>query len=313
MNVARDPQRTAVRVAGRELSLSNLDKVLYPEVGFTKAQVIDHYTRLSEVILPHLAGRPVTLKRYPDGVEGESFYEKNCPDHRPPWVTTANVESSSSRSNTDSIEFCVVDDLPSLVWVANLASLELHPYLHRGNDPDRPTMVVFDLDPGPPAALLEAAEIALMLREVLDELDLVTVPKTSGGKGIQVYLPVNRPIGYDRTGAFAKAVAQLLERRRPDRITANMRKDLRRGKVLIDHSQNNRHKTTVGVYSLRARATPAVSTPVGWDEVEAAVSDADPDALTFRSPDVLERVAERGDLFAPVLEVEQDLPDPSSD
>lgn len=313
MNVARDPQRTAVRVAGRELSLSNLEKVLYPEVGFTKAQVIDHYTRLAEVILPHLAGRPVTLKRYPDGVEGESFYEKNCPDHRPPWVTTVNVESSSSRSDTGSIDFCVVDDLPSLVWVANLASLELHPYLHRGQDPDRPTMVVFDLDPGPPAALIEAAGIALMLRGVLDELGLVTVPKTSGGKGIQVYLPINRPIGYGRTAAFAKAIAQLLERRHPDRITANMRKDLRRGKVLIDHSQNNRHKTTVGVYSLRASATPTVSTPVGWDEVEAAVSDADPEALTFRSPDVLERVAEHGDLFAPVLEVEQDLPEPSTD
>lgn len=309
MSVARDPERTAVRVGGRELSLSNLDKVLYPEVGFTKAQVIDHYTRLSEVVLPHLAGRPVTLKRYPDGVEGESFYEKNCPDHRPDWVRTATVASSSSRSDTGSIDFCVIDDLPTLVWVANLASLELHPYLHLADDTHRPTMAVFDLDPGEPAGLLEAAGIALILRDVLAELGLTTFPKTSGGKGVQVYLPLNRPTDYGQVGAFAKAVAQILERRYPDRVTSNMRKDLRRGKVLIDHSQNNRHKTTIGVYSLRARPTPTVSTPVGWEEVEEAVSNEATQALTFRSEDVLERVSDRGDLFAPVLEIEQELPE----
>ncbi len=294
--------------------------MLYPSVGFTKAQVIDHYTRLADVLLPHLGGRPVTLKRYPDGVAGEFFYEKNCPGHRPGWVTTATVETTSSRSRSwsssgarsgadrASIDFCVIDDLPSLVWVANLASIELHPYLHRGTSPDRPTTVVFDLDPGEPAGLVEAAQVALLLREVLEGLDLVSVPKTSGGKGMQVYVPLNTPVTYERTGAFAKAAAQLLERDHRDEITANMRKDLRRGKVLIDHSQNNRHKTTVAVYSLRAREEPTVSTPVTWAEVEDAVDADDADRLTFRSGEVVARVRDRGDLFAAVEELEQGLP-----
>lgn len=286
--------------------------MLYPSVGFTKAQVIDHYTRLADVLLPHLGGRPVTLKRYPDGVAREFFYEKNCPDHRPDWVTTATVETSSSRSSSRSdrasIDFCVIDDLPSLVWVANLASIELHPYLHRGTSPDRPTTVVFDLDPGAPAGLVEAAQVALLLREVLEGLDLVSVPKTSGGKGMQVYVPLNTPVTYERTGAFAKAAAQLLERDHRDEVTSNMRKDLRRGKVLIDHSQNNRHKTTVAVYSLRAREEPTVSTPVTWSEVEDAVDADDADRLTFRSGEVVARVHDRGDLFATVEEIEQELP-----
>lgn len=306
--LARDPERTVVAVDGRELSLSNLHKVLYGQAGFTKAQVIDHYTQLADVLLPHLAGRPITLKRYPDGVDGGHFYEKNCPEHRPDWVRTVTVASSSSRSDTGSIEFCMIEDLPALVWVANLASLELHPYLHLGEDPDRPTAVVFDLDPGAPAGLVEAARVALRLRGMLDDLGLRSIPKTSGGKGMQVYLPLNTPVTYSQTGAFAKAAAQLLERAHPDQVTSNMRKELRRGKVLIDHSQNNRHKTTVAVYSLRARPEPTVSTPVTWSEVEEAAEADEPDLLTFRSDAVVARVRERGDLFAPVAELEQRLP-----
>jgi bifunctional non-homologous end joining protein LigD len=290
---------TVVDVDGRQLKLSNLEKVLYPEAGFTKGQVIDYYTRIAPVLLPHLRDRPLTLKRYPEGVDAEYFYEKQCPKHRPAWVQTAPVWSEH---NQRAIDFCVVNDLATLVWVANLASLELHTALHRAPEISRPDMVVFDLDPGEPAALAECAEVALWLREALDGLGLLSVVKTSGNKGLQVYVPLNTPVTYDETKGFSRALAQVLERLHPKQVTSNMAKELRRGKVFIDWSQNDEHKTTVSVYSLRARSQPTVSAPLHWKEVEAGV----PPVVDAGC--ALERVAAHGDLFAPLLETEQRLP-----
>jgi bifunctional non-homologous end joining protein LigD len=298
-------KRVQVEVDGRALSLSNLDKVLYPRAGFTKGHVIDYYTRIAPVLLPHLRGRPLTLKRYPDGVEGEYFYEKQCPRHRPEWVTTARVPI---RTDGRTITFCVVEDLPTLVWLANLADLELHTSLARAADIESPRILAFDLDPGPPATIVECAQVALELREVFDHLGLAAFPKTSGSKGMQVYVPLNRPASYGMTKSFALALAQLLERRHPELVVSEMRKDLRPGKVFVDWSQNDEHKTTVCVYSLRARERPTVSTPLRWEEVEAVLDSGDPEDLAFTSDAVLKRVAEHGDLFAPVEELEQELP-----
>jgi bifunctional non-homologous end joining protein LigD len=297
---------TVVAVDGRQLKLSNLEKVLYPEAGFTKGQVIDYYTRIAPVLLPHLRERPLTLKRYPEGVEAEFFYEKQCPKHRPDWVATAPVWSEH---NQRTIDFCLVNDRATLVWVANLASLELHTALHRAPETSRPDMMVFDLDPGEPAALAECAEVALWLREALDGLGLSSVVKTSGSKGLQLYVPLNTPVTYDETKGFSRALAQVLERAHPKQVTSNMAKELRRGKVFIDWSQNDEHKTTVCVYSLRAMPEPTVSTPVTWDEVEAAAAAGDPAALRFTADQVVDRVERNGDLFAPVAELEQRLPD----
>jgi bifunctional non-homologous end joining protein LigD len=294
-----------VEVAGRPLRLSNLDKVLYPEVGFTKAQVIDYYTRVAPVVLPHLAGRPLTLKRYPNGVDEGHFYEKECPSHRPDWVRTAPI---AIRSDDRVVNFCLADDLPTLVWLANLADLELHTSLALATAVERPTMLVFDLDPGPPAAILECARVAMALRDLLEPLGLDGYVKTSGSKGLQVYFPLNVETSYAETKPFALAVAQLLERRHPELVVSSMRKDLRRGKVLVDWSQNNEHKTTVCVYSLRARERPTVSTPITWDELEAALAADAPERLAFDSEAALARVEEHGDLFAPVLERVQPLP-----
>jgi bifunctional non-homologous end joining protein LigD len=294
-----------VEVAGRPLRLSNLDKVLYPEVGFTKAQVIDYYTRVAPVVLPHLAGRPLTLKRYPNGVDEGHFYEKECPSHRPDWVRTAPI---AIRSDDRVVNFCLADDLPTLVWLANLADLELHTSLALATAVERPTMLVFDLDPGPPAAILECARVAMALRDLLEPLGLDGYVKTSGSKGLQVYFPLNVETSYAETKPFALAVAQLLERRHPELVVSSMRKDLRRGKVLVDWSQNNEHKTTVCVYSLRARERPTVSTPITWDELEAALAAEAPERLAFDSEAALARVEEHGDLFAPVLERVQPLP-----
>ena len=308
------PARTTVTVAGRELSVSNLDKVLYPEVGFTKAQVIDYYVRVAPHLLPHIVGRPMTLKRYPNGVAGEFFYEKNCPDHRPDWVRTAKLPTDGSgrwgrpATGPGFIDFCVIDDLPTLVWIMNLASLELHPYLHRVEAYEQPTSVVFDLDPGAPAALLECAEVALQLRALFERIGLVSVVKTSGSKGLQVYVPLNRGATYAEATPFTQAVAQVLERAQPDLVVSKQAKDKRVGKVLVDWSQNSVHKTTAGVYSLRARERPWVSAPVTWDEVEAALDARDVALLTFEAADVIERVERDGDLFEPLLTVEQDLP-----
>ena len=294
--------RSTVAVGGRRLTLSNLDKVLYPVPGFTKGQVIDYYARIAPVMVPHLEGRPTTLKRYPDGVQNQSFYEKNCPGHRPPWVPTA---SFWSRHANRTINFCLVEEVATLVWLANLAALELHPSLSRAEHWERPTLLVFDLDPGPPADVVACCEVALLVRELLEGLGLTSVVKTSGSKGLQLYVPLNHPsVGYDDTKLFARAVAQHLERTRPGLVVSNMAKDVRAGKVFIDWSQNDESKTTVGVYSIRAREHPTVSTPVTWEEVESA----DPDRLRFEAGDVLERVAQLGDLFAPALEVSQALP-----
>lgn len=297
--------RVEVEVEGRKLRLSNLDKVMYPEAGFTKGRVIDYYTRVAPALLPHLKGRPLTLKRYPEGVNGQHFYEKNCPSHRPPWVKTKEIEFQRKTVN-----FCVCDDLPTLVWMANLADLELHPSLSLAKKIERPTMMAFDLDPGQPAAILECCEVALALRETLSELGLECFPKTSGSKGMQVYVPINQPrVTYDHTKPLSKALAQHMEREHPDLVVSSQKKSLRPGKVLIDWSQNDAAKTTVSVYSLRAKERPTVSTPLQWEEVESALESRDADALVFEADEVLDRVAEHGDLFAQVLELKQRLPE----
>jgi bifunctional non-homologous end joining protein LigD len=288
-----------VDVEGRRLKLSNLDKVLYPATGFTKGQVIEYYTRVAPTVLPHLRGRALTLKRYPNGVEGKYFYEKQKPSHAPEWVKSKEIETGDR-----DIDFVLADDLATLVWLANLADLELHPSLALAKDPDRPTVLALDLDPGEPAGLPECREVALLLRDTLAELGLECFAKTSGSKGMQVYIPLNTAVEYERdTKPFAHALAQLLEKHYPKLIVSSMKKSLRPGKVFIDWSQNSRHKTTVAVYSLRARERPTVSTPVTWDEVADANLE-----LVFETTDVLARIERLGDVFAPVLEREQDLP-----
>jgi bifunctional non-homologous end joining protein LigD len=299
-------KRQEIEVAGHRLSLSNLDKVLYPEPGFTKGHVIDYYTRVAPVLLPHLRGRPLTLKRYPNGVDKPHFYEKQCPSHRPEWVRTAPIYSGSNRRT---IDFCLCDDLPTLVWLANLADLEMHTSLALAEDDARPTVLAFDLDPGPPATIVECAEVALELRAIFAHIGMEAFPKTSGSKGMQVYVPLNTPAAYPQTREFAHGLAQLLERRRPELVVSEMKKSVRGGKVFVDWSQNAQHKTTVCVYSLRALAQPTVSTPLTWEEVEAVTESRDPTDLVFTSADVLARVAEHGDHFAPVIELEQALPD----
>ncbi len=296
--------RTEVEVGGRTLSLSNLDKVLYPAAGFTKGDVIDFYARIAPAVLPHLEGRMLTLKRYPNGVDGPFFYEKNCPAHRPDWVRTVTVAM-----DTKEISFCLCEDVATLVWLANLADLELHTSMARAGEPERPTILAFDLDPGPPATVVECARVALWLQGTFARLGLECFAKTSGSKGMQVYVPLNAPgVTHDATKGFARAVAELLEQAEPDVVVSRMTKALRPGKVLVDWSQNDFSKTTVNVYSLRARERPTVSTPVDWDEVRACLDAGDPERLAFDAPAVLARVEERGDLFAPVLSLVQELP-----
>jgi bifunctional non-homologous end joining protein LigD len=297
-------KRETLNVAGREVSVSNLEKIFYPKTGFTKAQLIDYYIRISRVLLPHLKDRPLTLKRYPDGVEGAFFYEKRCPPHRPDWVKTAPVWSEH---NEKEIHFCLINDLPSLVWAANLGDLELHTFLGRAPKVERPTMVVFDLDPGPPANVLQCAEAGMLLKEKFDALKLKSFPKSSGSKGLQIYVPLNTPVDYDATKAFARGLAEELQRERPELVVSKMDKKLRAGKVFVDWSQNDPHKTTVCVYSLRAREQPSVSTPVDWDELKGALKRKAPDRLTFIFDEVLKRVERDGDLFEPVLKLKQKI------
>lgn len=294
-----------VEIGGRRLSLSNLDKVLYPKAGFTKAQVIDYFVRIAPALLPHLKDRPLTLKRYPNGVEGEYFYEKNCPRHRPPWVRTAPVWSEGHQRE---MQFCLANDLPTLVWVANLADLELHTSLSLARAVDRPTVLAFDLDPGAPADIVQCCEVALRVRDFFAAVDLQAFPKTSGSKGMQVYVPLNTPVGYDQTKTFARSLAEHLEKERPKLVVSSMKKALRVGKVLIDWSQNDEHKTTICVYSLRAKERPTVSTPLEWEEVARCLRRRDPDSLVFDSEDAIARFEEKGDLFAPVLTLKQKLP-----
>jgi bifunctional non-homologous end joining protein LigD len=267
--------------------------------------MIDYYARVADGILPHLRERPLTLKRYPNGVAEKFFYEKRCPKHRPDWVRTAPVYSGR---NEGDIDFCVCDDRATLIWVAQLASLELHPSLSLAKDIDRPTVLAFDLDPGAPAGMLECCAVGLRLRELFDGLGLESFPKTSGSKGLQVYVPLNTKVSYEQTKPFAHAVAQALERSDPDLVVSRMAKNLRKGKVFVDWSQNDEHKTTVSVYSLRAKERPTVSTPVEWKEVERAAKREDPDSLSFEAGEVLKRLDKRGDLFAPVAELKQKLP-----
>jgi bifunctional non-homologous end joining protein LigD len=298
------PIPAEVNVGGKRLKLSNLDKVLYPAAGFTKAQVIDYYVRISPVLLPHLRGRPLTMKRYPEGVAGPHFYEKHCPDHRPKWVQTAPIWSEGKQK---AIPFCLVNDLPTLVWAANLADLELHTSLSRAEAIDRPTMLVFDLDPGPPATIVQCCQVALLLREHLNQLKLKSFAKTSGSKGLQIYVPLNTPVTYETTKSFARALAELLERQHPELVVAKMTKSLRAHKIFVDWSQNDEHKTTVCVYSLRAKERPIVSTPVTWNEVMQTSKRGDGSMLSFDSHQALARVEEHGDLFKPVLTLKQRL------
>ena len=297
-----------VEVDGKELRLTNLDKVLYPEVGFTKGEMVDYYAKVAPAIVPHLRGRAVTLRRFPEGVDDldSAFFEKRCPKHRPKWVKTTRVQAGP---NAGKIDFCVCDSLPTLIWMAQLAAIELHPSLSLGRAPKTPTVLVFDLDPGPPANFVDCSRVALRLREVLGQLELESFVKTSGSKGMQLYVPLNGKATYEDTRPFAQALAQLIAKQTPDEVLAKMgKKTDRSGKVLIDWYQNNERKTTIAVYSLRARERPTVSTPVTWEEVEAVADSGDGSTLVFEAGDVIERIEEQGDLFAPVLELEQQLP-----
>ncbi|HEX5223454.1 MAG TPA: non-homologous end-joining DNA ligase [Verrucomicrobiae bacterium] len=298
-------QEQTTRIGATTLSLSNLDKVLYPAVEFTKGQVIDYYRRISDVLLPHLKDRPLTLKRYPEGVNGEFFYEKQCPAFRPKWIQVAPLWS---RHKQQHISFCLVNDLASLVWVANLADLELHPSLARHQKPEQPTMMVFDLDPGPGTDILDCARVGLWLRDLLAKFKLKSFPKTSGSKGLQVYVPLNTKVTFDETKAFSHAVASIIAEAHPGQTVTKMAKSLRHGKVFIDWSQNDNHKTTVCVYSLRAREQPSVSTPLRWTEVERGLKSGKAGAFFFLTEDVLKRVKRSGDLFEPVLTMKQKLP-----
>jgi bifunctional non-homologous end joining protein LigD len=296
--------KSQLTIDGRTVDVSNLDKVFYPKTGFTKGQVIDYYINISPYLLPHLKGRPVTLKRYPNGVEGFFFYEKQVPASHPEWVKTTNVK----RKDGSEIIYCVFDSLPVLVWAANLADLELHTFLHRAPAIDSPTMVAFDLDPGTSADILLCCKVGLWLKALFSKLKLECFAKTSGSKGLQVYVPLNTRGTYEQTKAFAHAVAETLERQFPKIVVSKMQKNLRIGKVLVDWSQNDPHKTTICVYSLRAKEHPTVSTPVTWDEVATALKKQNARLLTFEVDDVLKRVKQQGDLFAPVLKLKQKLP-----
>ena len=292
-------------VEGRKLPVSNLNKVLYPKAGFTKGQVIDYYIRIAPVLLPHLKDRPLTMKRYPNGVDGMFFYEKNCPSHRPNWVKTAKVWS---HGNQRDMHYCLAQDLPTLVWAANLADLELHTSLARKKAVAKPTMMVFDLDPGPPANIVQCCQVGIWLRDLLAGMKLKSWPKTSGSKGLQIYVPLNTAATFNETKALSRALAEHLEREHPELVVHRMLKSLRGGKVLVDWSQNDEHKTTVNVYSLRAKDYPTVSTPVTWQEVEACLKKKDPDLLRFTSDQVLKRVEQFGDLFEPIETLKQKLP-----
>jgi bifunctional non-homologous end joining protein LigD len=306
--------KIAVQVEGRDLTLTNLAKVLYPADKFTKAEVLDYYQRISAVLLPHVEGRPMTLKRYPDGIAGQSFFAKHAPAGLPDWVRTGEIVSSSSRSREpgEPIEYVVIDDLPSLMWAANLAALELHVPMWRFPDHGKgsaapapehglePDLLVFDLDPGAPATIVDCCRVAEALRPVLAADGLDALPKTSGGKGLQLYAKIaDRKMTAEQASALAKDIAERLEGELPRLVVSRMTKSLRTGKVLIDWSQNNGAKTTVAPYSLRAREHPTVSTPVTWDEVTACRKPAD---LFFTAPDVLARAEGDGDLFAPLLD-----------
>src|SRR6266571_7936560 len=296
---------SVIEIQEKTLKLTNLDKVLYPATGFTKRQVIDYYARIAPLLLPHLKGRALTLKRYPNGVDSKFFYEKNAPQHRPDWVKTVPVWSGG---NNRTMYYVEAADLPTLIWLANLAAIELHPSLALAKDVSCPTMMVFDLDPGPPANIVQCCQVAFWLREIFEHFNLQSFPKTSGSKGLQIYVPLNTKTSYDETKPFAHALARLLESEHRHLVVSDMKKAVRVNKIFVDWSQNDGHKTTISVYSLRARQRPTVSTPVTWEEVERALKKKDAGLLVFESHQALERVEKMGDLFAPLLKLKQKLP-----
>jgi len=302
--------KVEIEVEGQPMLVSNLNKVFYPKADFTKGEVIDYYIRIAPVMLPHLAGRPLSLKRFPDGVEGEFFYEKQCPSHAPDWIKKKTKKVKKSDGSV--IDYCVIDDLQGLVWAANIANLEFHPFTHTRSAIQRPTGLVFDLDPGPPADIIECCQVGLKIRDLFAGLKLECFAKTSGSKGLQLMVPLNTAVTYTKTKAFAKHLAETFAARFPDQVVSLMKKDLREGKVFIDWSQNDDKKTTVCVYSLRAKDSPTASTPVTWDEVERAANakrgKTKKRPLVFESKDVLKRVEKHGDLFADVLTLKQTLP-----
>lgn len=300
-----EPERVVVEIDGRRLSVSNLEKVLYPLIGFTKAQVIDYYVRVAPVMIDHIDDRGVTLRRWPDGVTADSFFEKRCPSHRPEWVGTCDGPGDRGGA----IGYCRIDSVAALAWTANLAALEIHAPMARCGEIDSPAMLVFDLDPGSPATIVECCQVALDIRSVLDAVGMASYAKTSGNKGMQLYVPLNTPATHHHASEFALAVAQLLEQQHPKRVLSNMKRSLRKGKVFIDWSQNSRHKTTIAPYSLRANDRPTVSTPLMWDEVSDG---ADGEPLIYDSVDVLDRIERLGDLFGDTLVLEQELPTPQA-
>lgn len=300
------PRKSTVRVAGREIRLSNLDKVMYPKIGFTKGHVIDYYTRIAAHILPHLRDRPITMKRFPDGIHGEYFYEKDAPSFTPQWVNTYPIPRTSQKTT---INYILINDLPTLVWSANLANLEIHPFLAKAPNPNIPTMVVFDLDPGEQSNILKSCEVALLLKAYLDKLKLKSLVKVSGSKGIHVHVPLNTRVTYEVTQPFAQSVARFLERKHTDLVVSEMAKAKRKGKVLIDWSQNSAHKSTVAVYSLRAKnETPFVAMPLRWSELRRAMKKDDASTLFFEPEAALKKLKQTGDLFLPVLRLRQQLP-----
>jgi bifunctional non-homologous end joining protein LigD len=298
-------QPQIVEIEGKRLSLTNLDKVLYPATGFTKGQVIDYYARIAPVLLPHLKEHPLTLKRYPEGVDKEFFFEKNATKHRPDWVKTVPIWSEGNQRN---VNYILANDLATLIWIANLAGIELHPSLSVAKDIASPRMMVFDLDPGPPANIVQCCQVGIWLRGIFEHFGLQSFPKTSGSKGLQIYVPLNTPVSYEITKTFAHALARLLENEHRELVVSDMKKQLRAGKVFVDWSQNDEHKTTISVYSLRAREHPTVSTPVTWEEVGQALKKKDAILLVFEASQVLDRVQKMGDLLGPVVMLKQKLP-----
>ena len=289
-----------LEVDGRRLTIRNLDRVVFPRAGITKGRLLDYYVRVADAMLPHLRDRLLHMHRYPEGVEGPRFWQKGCPEHRPEWLPTAPVWSRDKQAN---IDYCVANELAAVLWAVNIGSIELHTSLHLAQHLHRPTVLAFDLDPGPGAGLRECCEVALRLRDVLRGAGLESFPKTSGSKGLQVYVPSNaEDVTYAVTKPLSRRIAELLESDDPGTVVSKMAKNLRAGKVLVDWSQNTEHKSMVCAYSVRAKERPTVSTPVTWDEVAG-----DPQLLAFEIDAVLERVNEHGDLFAPVLTMQQRL------
>jgi bifunctional non-homologous end joining protein LigD len=294
-----------IEIEGKQLKLTNLEKVFYPATGFTKGQVIDYYARIAPVLIPHLKNHPLTLKRYPNGVNEPPFFEKNATKYRPEWVKTVPIWS---HGNQRDVNYILCNDLPTLIWVENLASIELHPSLSLAQDIMCPRSIVFDLDPGPPANIVQCCQVAIWLRTIFEHFKLQSFPKTSGSKGMQIYVPLNTKTSYDETKPLAHALARLLENEHPDLVVSDMKKAIRTNKIFVDWSQNDEHKTTVSLYALRARERPTVSTPITWDEVENCLKKKDAKLLVFETHQTLARVEKMGDLFAPLLELEQKLP-----